>query len=113
MARALDPDATVMIRPKAPSRGPVIVALGVVGCALALSVLHVLDGRSAVAAELERRGYSETALAMKGPFTWAFTGMKGRARCDGTFERVVFTKSMSETCIDTRPATSSLGMPRL
>lgn len=40
---------------------------------------------------------------MNDPFTWGFTGRKGTSECGGTFQRVPFSTSITESCFDTSP----------
>ncbi len=98
-------DVDAMVRDmKRANRKPLLIGLGVLA-SIGLSFgLYVLNGRSAAASELARRGYSQTAIKMRGPFTWAFTGQKGTAQCGGTFERILFSTSISESCFDISPA---------
>jgi hypothetical protein len=73
-----------------------------IGLAL-LFGLHVWSTRAAAASELAQRGYSEVSLKMQGPFRWGFRGRKGTAECGGTFERILFSSSMTESCFDVSP----------
>ena len=83
-------------------RRPLWVALGIIGVGAFVSGLYVLGGKSAAASELAANGYTESTIRIKGPFSFAFSGKKGTAQCQGTYERVPFSSNMLESCYDVR-----------
>lgn len=98
-----DADDAMVSELKRANRRPFLVGLaGVAGVAIG-AVLYVFAGRSATESELERLGYTNVSVQMKGPFTFSFSGTKGAAKCSGSYERVPFSTSMSEGCVTTTP----------
>lgn len=99
-----EPDVDAMMRDmKRAKRTPLFIGLGIVGALVLAFGFYVISGRAAAASELTQRGYSQTKLTMNDPFTWGFTGRKGTSECGGTFQRVPFSTSITESCFDTSP----------
>ncbi len=99
-----DPDVDEMVRVmKRTKRAPFVVGLVSVGI-IALSVgLYVLGGRAATRSELAGRGYTEISVSSDGLFSYRYTGTKGSSACAGSFQRLPFSSSWSESCFDVTP----------
>ena len=109
-AHDVDVDAMVHAMRRA-NRKPLLVGAGVVVALALIGVLYVLTGKAAVASELARRGYSQPVITMNNPFAWGFSGLKGSARCSGTFERIPFSTSISEGCFEPSPPGDAVTKP--
>lgn len=103
MNNAPPSDVDAMVREmRRANRRPLLVGLAGLGGVLLLAAGYLLSGKSAVAHELKDRAYDTSAVRMTGPFSFAFTGTKGTATCEGTFERLPFSSSILESCLDAK-----------
>ncbi len=88
---------------KRANRKPLWIVLGVIMSILFLGTCSVGRARSSASSELDGRGYSKVNLRMKGPFSFAFEGMKGEAKCSGNITKTPVSTSMDEFCFTPAP----------
>jgi hypothetical protein len=99
-----DSDVDAMLaQMKRARRKRVFIGLSVIAGLAAVGGLQLLNVRMSAASELRHRGYSSFHLKSHGPFSLGFTGQKGTAQCGGTYERVLFSSSIQESCFDLPP----------
>jgi hypothetical protein len=83
--------------------GPGLIALGVVALLVLVPGLWVLKSWATVRSDLEADGYASPKVTFKGPFTFAFTAMKGASSCSGTVTRFPGSSSREEMCYEPTP----------
>ncbi len=105
----LDPDVEAF---KKSNRRPLWLGLGVVVATLGLAGGYSVSQGGAVRRDLERDGYTNVTIKVKGPFEYEFSGTKASSQCSGHVTRMPFSSSSNELCASTAPPAPPKPPPR-